>query len=194
VAIPNRPTRNPRSAPSCGRCSVMRRRFPACPPRARPLAGGPPRAAPIAVFSALPGEVDLAHSSRIIRIGAGLSARHRHHLEFHAVKHPATELLPGAFASSNPPPPSRRSRSGKSTRSLPGIASIARRTPRPRTRFYDRILAAARPDALKIGVVSRARSSPTPSRSARHPHGRGHFLKCPLTPSAALPGGIPECA
>lgn len=109
----------------------------------------------IAVFTALPGEPDLAD----------LVARHPDrrwvyprvfgdHLAFHAVKKPALELAAGAFGILEPCPTLAEVAVDQIDVFLcPGIAFDPHGGRLGRGRgFYDRMLAQARPDAIKIGV------------------------------------------
>ena len=109
----------------------------------------------VAVFSPLPGEVDLTE----------FATRHPERrwvwprvagdeLHFHHVGNPNSQLMPGAFGVSEPPPdlpviPVERIDAFL----CPGLAFDARGGRLGRGRgFYDRMLAKARPDALRIGV------------------------------------------
>lgn len=109
----------------------------------------------IAVFSALPGEVDL---TKVIAANPG-----RHwawprvegdDLHFHRVENPETQLVPGAFGVREPSPdlpviPVEEI----DAFFCPGLAFDANGGRLGRGRgFYDRMLARARPGALKIGV------------------------------------------
>lgn len=109
----------------------------------------------IAVFSALPGEVDL---TKIIAAHPGRRWAwprvEEHDLHFHQAKHPATQLTPGAFGVREPSPdlpviPVEEI----DAFFCPGLAFDGNGGRLGRGRgFYDRMLAKARPDALKIGV------------------------------------------
>lgn len=109
----------------------------------------------IAVFAALPGEVDLSE----------LVARHPDHrwvyprvtgngLTFHAVRNPSLDLIPGAFGIREPAPTLPEIPVEQIDAFLcPGLAFDARGGRLGRGRgFYDRELAGARPNAEKIGV------------------------------------------
>lgn len=115
-----------------------------------------PQMLTIATFAALPGEVDLsrwvaAHSSRS---WAYPKVAQGHHLTFHLVADPAVDLSPGAFGIMEPCPSLPEvSIDGIDAFLCPGIAFDLNGGRLGRGRgFYDRILAKARPDALKIGV------------------------------------------
>lgn len=109
----------------------------------------------IAVFSALPGEVDLttlieAHPGRRWvwpRVDGD-------DLHFHHVENPGEQLRPGAFGVREPSPELPViPMSGIDAFFCPGLAFDARGGRLGRGRgFYDRMLSRARPDALKIGV------------------------------------------
>lgn len=109
----------------------------------------------IAVFSALPGEVDLT------KIIAAHPERHwawprveGDGLHFHRVENPETQLTPGAFGVREPSPdlpviPVEMI----DAFFCPGLAFDPRGGRLGRGRgFYDRMLANARPGALKIGI------------------------------------------
>ncbi len=109
----------------------------------------------IAVFCALPGEVDLSD----------LVARHPDHhwvyprvdgdsLTFHTVKRPARDLIPGSFGIREPSPTQPQNPLTEIDAFLcPGLAFDPRGGRLGRGRgFYDRVLTLARPDAEKAGV------------------------------------------
>lgn len=109
----------------------------------------------IAVFAALPGEPDLAD----------LVARHAERrwvyprvdgeqLTFHMVTDPARELSPGAFGIREPSAAAANVAIPVIDAFFcPGLAFDGRGGRLGRGRgFYDRILALARPDAIKVGV------------------------------------------
>lgn len=113
-----------------------------------------PELAVISAFAALPGEVDLSeciarHPGRrwVFPKVQGDS------LTFHEIVHPS-ELIPGAFGIREPAPTTP----GVDVTEIdlflcPGLGFDSRGGRLGRGRgFYDRILADARPDALKLGV------------------------------------------
>ena len=117
----------------------------------------------IAVFAALPGEVDLAewiarHPERcwVYPRVAGAT------LTLHAVADPAAGLLAGAFGIREPSPALAQIAVGRIDAFVcPGLAFDARGGRLGRGRgFYDRLLAGIRPDAVKIGVCFAAQMVP----------------------------------
>jgi 5-formyltetrahydrofolate cyclo-ligase len=122
-----------------------------------------PGARTIAVFRALPGEVDLSE----------VTARHGGRrwvyprvadddLVFHVVADPATGLKPGTMGILEPAPDLPRVTVGEIDAFFcPGLAFDARGGRLGRGRgYYDRMLARARPDAMKIGVCFPAQLVP----------------------------------
>jgi 5-formyltetrahydrofolate cyclo-ligase len=116
---------------------------------------GHPALRTIAVFRALPGEVDLAE----------ITARHGDRrwvyprvagddLVFHVVGNPAADLSPGTMGIREPSPDLPRVEvDGIDAFLCPGLAFDARGGRLGRGRgYYDRMLVRARPDALKMGV------------------------------------------
>ena len=153
----------------------------------------------IAVFSALPGEVDLTE----------LVARHpdhrwvypridEHDLRFHAVKNPAIELIPGTFGVREPSPALPEIPTHQIDAFLcPGLAFDARGGRLGRGRgFYDRMLAAARPDAEKIGVCFPNQIVPDTFSEPHDIHMDDVLCEHPIfsKPSSARPSGTPGCA
>lgn len=109
----------------------------------------------IAVFAALPGEVDL---SRLIQLRPDLCWVYpkvrAEQLSFHQIRDAATELVPGAFGILEPTNAHPEVGIGEIDAFIcPGLAfdPAGGRLGRGRG-FYDRILSQAREDATKIGV------------------------------------------
>jgi len=109
----------------------------------------------LAVFAALPGEVDLAPlvDAHPEKCWAYPLVRDRH-LTFHAVLHPEKELLPGSFGILEPLADSPEVPvAGIDAFLCPGLAFDENGGRLGRGRgFYDRVLARANPSAVKIGV------------------------------------------
>lgn len=146
----------------------------------------------IAVFSALPGEPDLSEmiarlpDRRIVYPKVAGS-----HLTFHAVTNPALDLAPGAFGILEPVPSHAEVPAREIDAFLcPGLAFDERGGRLGRGRgFYDRLLAQARPDALKIGVCFTSQIVPD-----TFPEPHDIPMDAVLTPNSELPGGTPGCA
>ncbi len=109
----------------------------------------------IAVFSPLPGEVDLKNFiTRHPEITWAYPRVHGHTLTFHAIADPTAELTPGSFgtlecSAAYPLIPEDQIDAFL----CPGLAFNSKGGRLGRGKgFYDRILAKARPDAQKIGV------------------------------------------
>jgi 5-formyltetrahydrofolate cyclo-ligase len=132
-----------------------------------------PDASTIAVFSALPGEPDLtklaaAHPERrwaYPRVDG-------QNLAFHLVRNPEDDLLAGAFGILEPSPALPQVATAEIDAFLcPGLAFDARGGRLGRGMgFYDRMLANARPDALKIGISF-------PFQIVADTHGQDHDIR-----------------
>lgn len=108
----------------------------------------------VALYAALPGEVDLATLAADTGRAWVYPRVDGHGLEFHRVENPAADLLPGAFGILEPSPSLPEVAIADIDVFLcPGLAfdSLGGRLGRGRG-FYDRILARASPESMKIGV------------------------------------------
>jgi 5-formyltetrahydrofolate cyclo-ligase len=153
----------------------------------------------IAVFAALPGEVDLTelvachpgHRWVYPRIDAN-------DLRFHAVQNPALELISGAFGVREPSSALPEIPIHQIDAFLcPGLAFDIRGGRLGRGRgFYDRVLADARPDAEKIGVCFHSQIVPDTFSEAHDIHMDDVLCEYPIfsKPSSARPTGTPGCA
>ncbi len=109
----------------------------------------------LAVYAPLPGEADLSAVVRAHPDRRWVYPKVRGHLlTFHAVKDPAAELFPGAFGILEPAGDSPEAGIMEIDAFIcPGLAFDQNGGRLGRGRgFYDRMLALARPGALKIGI------------------------------------------
>lgn len=146
----------------------------------------------IAVFSSLPGEPDLSDLPvRLLERRFVYPKVVGDHLTFHAVANPDLDLAPGAFGIREPIPSLPEVPALEIDAFLcPGIAFDPRGGRLGRGRgFYDRLLAQARPDALKVGVCFPSQIVPD---TFMEPHDIP--MDAVLTPNSELPGETPGCA
>lgn len=109
----------------------------------------------IAIYAALPDEPSITALVETMPQHHWLFPRvDGHQLHFHRVWDPSTQLQPGAFGIKEPQPELPTAPSGRIDIFIcPGLAFDPRGGRLGRGRgFYDRLLANAREDALKIGV------------------------------------------
>lgn len=132
-----------------------------------------PDASTIAVFSALPGEPDLtsmvaAHPER----RWAYPRVEGQNLTFHLVRDPVYDLLAGAFGVLEPAASLPQVSTAEIAAFLcPGLAFDARGGRLGRGKgYYDRVLANARPDALKIGICF-------PCQIVADTHGEDHDIR-----------------
>jgi 5-formyltetrahydrofolate cyclo-ligase len=114
-----------------------------------------PEARTIAAYAALPGEVDLANViARHPAIRWAFPRIRGERLTLHLVENPARGLLPGTFGILEPDHASPEIALAEiDAFACPGLAFDRGGGRLGRGRgFYDRLLASARPDAVKLGV------------------------------------------
>jgi len=115
-----------------------------------------PQCVTIATYAALPGEVDLMPAVRVRPERRWVFPRVvGESLVFHQVTEPEDDLAPGAFGVAEPLPSQPLVPIGEIDAFLcPGLAFDARGSRLGRGRgFYDRLLACARPGAIKLGIA-----------------------------------------